>query len=89
MTVHPQDIEQVRQLATQLRLRAAALEENVTQVTTAIRAVNWTGEEAAKFKSDWFDTHLPNAEAVIATMRDGSEKAAADAADAARRVPSR
>ncbi|BBY54588.1 hypothetical protein H7J07_12695 [Mycobacterium koreense] len=89
MTVHPQDIEQVRQLATQLRIRAAALEENVTQVTTAIRAVNWTGEEAAKFKSDWFDTHLPNAEAVIATMRDGSEKAAADAADAAKRVPSR
>ncbi len=89
MTVHPQDIEQVRQLATQLRIRAAALEENVSQVTTAIRAVNWTGEEAAKFKSDWFDTYLPNAQAVIATMRDGSEKAAADAADAAKRVLSR
>lgn len=81
MPYRAQNSEQVRQLSVQLDVRATALEETVSQVTTAIRAVHWTGPDADRWKTEWFGEHLPNATKTIAAMREASQVAARDAAD--------
>lgn len=89
MSTHPQDVEQIRQLSTQLTVRAAALEEEVSQITTALRAVNWTGPGADGFKADWMNSHLPNVQAAINAMRTAAQAAADHAAKHAQAGPTR
>ena len=75
MALHKQDIDQIRQLATQLSARAGAIETNFSQVTTGLTAVNWPGPDAGQFKSAWSDTHLPALKAAVAALRDAAEQA--------------
>lgn len=84
MTVSSQDIDQMRQLATQLSSRAGAIETNFSQLTTGLTAVNWPGPDAIEFKAKWSGTHLPALRAAVAALREAAQQATRDADEHAR-----
>lgn len=87
MAVNPHDIDQIRQLATQLTVRADAIEEEVSQITTGLRAVNWTSPDAENFKSEWMGTHLPRLSAAVTAMRSAATTADQDAGAKTKHTP--
>lgn len=75
MAFFGQDIEQVRQLGTQLDSKASDIETAISQLTSAVQSVQWEGPDAKRFKSDWTSTHVPKLRQVIQALRDASQSA--------------
>lgn len=76
-----QDVEQVKQMATQLNSKAGDIESVITQLTSAVNGVRWDGNDAKQFKSDWQSQHVPQLRKVVDALRSASQAANRNAAE--------
>jgi uncharacterized protein YukE len=76
-----QDVEQVKQMATQLNSKAGDIESVISQLTSAVNGVHWEGPDAKQFKSDWQSQHVPQLRKVVDALRHASQAANRNAAE--------
>lgn len=69
------DIQQVRQLSTQLNQKAGEIENALTTLTNALNGTQWEGPDATSFRSDWSGQHTAALRQVIQALRDAATKA--------------
>ena len=53
MAVWGLDVQQVRQLSTQLNQKAGEIEGALTTLTSKLAETQWEGPDATSFRSDW------------------------------------
>lgn len=75
MAVFGQDVEQVRQLGTQLNTKAGDIESVISQLTSAVNSVQWMGPDAERFKSEWQGQHVPRLRQVVSALQQASTDA--------------
>ena len=75
MAVWGLDVEQVRQLSSQLSQRASDIEGVLSTLTTTLNSTDWTGPDATGFRSDWSGQHSTALKQVISALREASQKA--------------
>ncbi|OBF29131.1 WXG100 family type VII secretion target [Mycobacterium sp. ACS4331] len=76
-----QDVEQVQRLATQLNSKAGDIENVISQLSSAVNSVEWKGQDAERFKSDWQSQHLPQLKKVVEALKNASQTAKRNAAE--------
>ncbi|WP_102144550.1 WXG100 family type VII secretion target [Mycobacterium hubeiense] len=81
MALYGQDVEQVRQLATQLNAKASDIESVISQLTSAVNSVQWMGPDAERFKSDWQGQHVPQLRQVVSALQTASQNASRNATE--------
>ena len=81
MALYGQDVDQVRQLATQLNAKAGDIESVISQLTSAVNSVQWMGPDAERFKSDWQGQHVPQLRQVVTALQTASQNASRNAAE--------
>ncbi|HPZ95974.1 MAG TPA: WXG100 family type VII secretion target, partial [Mycobacterium sp.] len=81
MAIYGQDIDQVRQLATQLNAKASDIEGVISHLTSAINSVQWMGPDAERFKSDWQGQYVPQLRQVVTALQNASQNASRNAAE--------
>lgn len=81
MALFGQDIEQVRQLGTQLNSKASDIEGVISQLTSAVNSVQWMGPDAERFKSDWQGQHVPQLRQVVSALQKASQDASRNASE--------
>lgn len=79
MAVWGLDVQQVRQLSTQMRTQADSIQQTLTQLTSALNGTQWEGPDAQQFRSEWQSTHTASLRQVINALQDASQKAARNA----------
>ncbi|TFD46348.1 hypothetical protein E3T55_17195 [Cryobacterium frigoriphilum] len=75
MAVWGLDVEQVRQLSSQLSQKAGDIEGVLSTLSSTLNSTDWTGPDATGFRSDWSGQHTTALKQVIAALRDASQKA--------------
>lgn len=81
MALFGQDVDQVRQLATQLNAKASDIESVISQLTSAVTSVQWMGPDAERFKSDWQGQHVPKLREVVGALQRASQDASRNATE--------
>jgi len=81
VALYGQDIEQVRQLATQLNAKASDIESVISQLTSAVNSVQWMGPDAERFKADWQGQHVPQLKQVVSALQNASQNANRNASE--------
>lgn len=76
-----QDVDQVKQLANQLNSKASDIDGLISQLRSAVTNVNWQGNDAKQFKSDWQSNHEPQLKKVADALRNASQSAKRNAAE--------
>lgn len=76
-----QDVEQVKQLATQMNSKAGDIENVISQLTSSVNGVRWDGNDAKQFKNDWQSQHVPQLRKVVDALRNASQAAKRNAAE--------
>ncbi|WP_062385126.1 WXG100 family type VII secretion target [Demequina iriomotensis] len=79
MAVWGLDVQQVRQLSSQLQQKSGDIESILSQLTTALNNTQWTGPDAESFRSEWSGTHTASLKRVVQALSEASQKAAANA----------
>lgn len=79
MAVWGLDVQQVRQLSSQMRQQADAIQQTLTTLTGALNGTQWTGPDAEQFRNEWSSTHTAALRNVINALQDASQKAARNA----------
>ncbi len=80
MAVWGLDIEQVRQLSSQLNQKAADIESILSTLTSALNSTQWEGPDANQFRNDWSGQHTSSLRNVANALRDAGAKAQQNAA---------
>ena len=81
MALYGQDIDQVRQLATQLNAKAGDIEGVISQLTSAVNSVQWMGPDAERFKAEWQGQHVPQLKQVVSALQNASQNANRNASE--------
>jgi len=81
MALIGQDPEQVKNLAKQLDSKASEIKNVISQLTSAVNSVQWQGQDAQKFKSDWQSNHVPQLNKVVDALQNASQSAKRNAAE--------
>lgn len=81
MALYGQDIDQVRQLGTQLNSKASDIESVISQLTSAVNSVQWMGPDAERFKSDWEGQHVRQLRQVVSALQKASQDASRNATE--------
>ncbi|MEB3052350.1 WXG100 family type VII secretion target [Mycolicibacter sp. MYC123] len=76
-----QDTDQVRQFAKQLDGKANDINGLISQLTSAVQAVDWKGADAQQFISDWNGTHVPGLKKVVSALNTAAAVANRNAAE--------
>lgn len=76
-----QDPDQVRRLAKQLDGNANDINSLISQLTSAVQAVDWNGTDAQQFISDWNGTHVPGLKNVVSALSTAAAVANRNAAE--------
>lgn len=76
-----QDTDQVRRLAKQLDGNANDINILISQLTSAVQAVDWKGSDAQQFISDWNGTHVPGLKKVASALTAAAAAANRNAAE--------
>lgn len=79
MAVWGLDVQQVRQLSTQLNQKAEEIQSALNTLTTTLGNTQWEGPDATAFRNDWSGSHTAALRQVIQALRDASTKAAQNA----------
>lgn len=79
MAVWGLDIQQVRQLSSQMRQQADNIQQTLTTLTGALNGTQWVGPDATQFRNEWSSTHTAALRNVINALQDASQKAARNA----------
>lgn len=80
MAVWGLDVEQVRQLSSQLNQKAADIESILSTLTSALNSTQWEGPDANQFRNDWSGQHTSSLRNVANALRDAGAKAQQNAA---------
>lgn len=80
MAVWGLDVEQVRQLGSQLNNQAEQIQQIVSTLTNTLNNTQWTGPDAQQFHNEWTSQHVPALRNVVQALRDAGGKATANAA---------
>jgi uncharacterized protein YukE len=75
MAVWGLDVEQVRQLSSQLNQKAADIESILSTLTSALNSTQWEGPDANQFRNDWSGQHTSSLRNVANALRDAGAKA--------------
>ena len=75
MAVWGLDVQQVRQLSTQMNHQADAIQQTLTQLSGALNGTQWTGPDSEAFRNEWTSQHTPALRNVINALQDASNKA--------------
>ncbi|WP_438354532.1 WXG100 family type VII secretion target [Microbacterium sp. CJ88] len=79
MAVWGLDVQQVRQLSSQLNTKAGDIQGILTTLTSLLNSTQWTGPDAEQFRSDWSGSHTAALKNVITALQDASQKASSNA----------
>ena len=80
MAVWGLDVQQVRQLSSQLNQKAADIDSVLSTLTSALNSTQWEGPDANQFRSDWSGQHTSALRQVAQALRDAGQKASQNAA---------
>lgn len=80
MAVWGLDVQQVRQLSSQLNNKAGEIESILSTLTTALGNTQWEGPDANQFRNEWTGHHTSSLKQVVQALRDASQKASQNAA---------
>lgn len=69
------DVQQVRQLSSQLSQKAGEIESALSTLTSALGNTQWEGPDATNFRNDWSGQHTSALRQVIQALRDAATKA--------------
>lgn len=69
------DVQQVRQLSSQLNQKAGEIESALSTLTSALGNTQWEGPDATNFRNDWSGQHTSALRQVIQALRDAATKA--------------
>jgi len=79
MAIWGLDIQQVRQLSTQLNQKATDIDSILTTLTNALNGTQWEGPDANQFRNDWSGQHTAALRNVASALRDAAAKASQNA----------
>ncbi len=77
------DVEQLNQLSAQLNNKANDIQNVVSQLTSAINSVEWKGNDANQFRSDWEGQYVSQLKQVIDALQTASQNAKRNAQEQA------
>tara|TARA_R110002020_G_scaffold77567_2_gene195782 strand:+ start:2702 stop:2968 length:267 start_codon:yes stop_codon:yes gene_type:complete len=80
MAVWGLDVQQVRQLSSQLNQKAADIDGVLSTLTSALNSTQWEGPDANQFRNDWSGQHTSALRQVAQALRDAGQKASQNAA---------
>ena len=64
------DVQQVRDLATNLDREADSIDQVLTKLTGMLNNTQWTGPDATQFRNDWQGSHTNALRRVSQALRD-------------------
>ncbi len=79
MAVWGLDIQQVRQLSTQLNQKASDIDSILSTLSSALSSTQWEGPDATQFRNDWSGQHTSALKQVAQALRDAGQKASQNA----------
>lgn len=73
------DVQQVRDLATNLDREADSIDQILSKLTGILNNTQWTGPDATQFRNDWQGAHTTSLRKVGQALRDTAQMARANA----------
>ncbi len=73
------DVQQVRQLGSQLTQKAGEIETLLSTLTNALNSTQWEGPDATAFRNEWSGQHTAALRNVANALRDAGAKATQNA----------
>ncbi|SEQ81576.1 WXG100 family type VII secretion target [Arthrobacter sp. OV608] len=73
------DVQQVRQLSSQLNQKAEEIQSILSTLTTSLDGTQWQGPDATAFRNEWAGAHSSSLRQVVQALQDASHKAATNA----------
>ncbi len=73
------DIQGVRQLAQQMTQKAQEISQIASTLSTALGSVQWVGQDATNFRSEWDGSLRTQLQNVVQALEDASNKATTNA----------
>ncbi|BDZ39628.1 WXG100 family type VII secretion target [Microbacterium suwonense] len=74
------DVQQVRQLSSQLNQKASDIDGVLSSLTGVLNNTQWQGPDATQFRNDWTGQHTSALRQVAQALRDAANKAQQNAA---------
>lgn len=69
------DVEQLNQLSAQLNNKANDIQNIISQLSSAINSVEWKGNDANRFRSDWTGQYTSQLKQVVSALQTASQAA--------------
>lgn len=73
------DVQQVRDLATNLDREADSIDQILSKLTGVLNGTQWSGPDATQFRNDWQGSHTTALRKVGQALRDAAQHARANA----------
>ena len=73
------DVQQVRDLATNLDREADSIDQILSKLTGILSNTQWTGPDATQFRNDWQSSHATSLRKVAEALRAVSSQARSNA----------
>ncbi|MFF1880736.1 hypothetical protein ACFVVC_04665 [Pseudarthrobacter sp. NPDC058196] len=73
------DVQQVRQLSSQLNQKAEEIQSILGTLTTSLEGTQWQGPDATAFRNEWAGAHSSSLRQVAQALHDASQKASMNA----------
>jgi len=74
------DVQQVRDLATNLDREADSIDQTLSKLTGVLNNTQWTGPDATQFRNEWQSSHVSALRRVGQALRDTAQLARGNAA---------
>lgn len=74
------DVQQVRDLATNLDREADGIDQVLSKLTSILGGTQWTGPDATQFRNDWQGAHSNALRRVSQALRETAQLARSNAA---------
>ncbi|MEZ3161454.1 WXG100 family type VII secretion target [Microbacterium sp. BWT-B31] len=79
MAVWGLDVQQVRELSSQLNQKAGEIQQILTQLSSKLSSTQWNGPDAERFRNEWSGQHTASLKNVINALHDAAQKASKNA----------
>jgi uncharacterized protein YukE len=74
MTMQGMDVSAVQALSQQMSSAASEIQSQMQRLTSSLESVQWVGNDANQFKSDW-QQHQANLNQVVQCLQEASQTA--------------
>lgn len=79
MAVVGMDVQEVRNLATQLNSKADEIDSIANSLSNQLNSVQWIGTDADNFRHDWQSSYASQLRNICSALRDASSRATSNA----------